>query len=392
MENLPAQPVQQEMEFSDYTIALFYVQHKAYFIPRHACERIGLSWSSQAKKLRDNPQEFECITIETLGDDGRPRPTLGMPARNFNKWIMGVNAVNVRGEGAERKRAILKVYQEQLTDWLHARDFLDREEIAAVEQVAADRGACLVALDQPTMTISDLLALPSSPQLEAWRTNRVMQLTDQQLGFCTAAQIGRREPLTLNAFYHRWVVEDSCDDRMVLLFDELDVPAAVQDYADQHGLCRPDIPQLELGFVQKARLLKGHIWFGQSIGDLVVRYNLPAGLIHQCMWELHCWLLGIFHENQVDLGPDPIDTIARKALLNRYYGMPEWIRKRDATFAVYNGCPDCGAWEIVSKNFQLHHPHYQTIGREHPYDLVPLCGPCHAKREQKRREESIVSA
>lgn len=372
--------VTKEFDFMGHKVVAVETDAGWVFSPRHFCENIGLNWPGQQKKIRDNAEKFSCMDIHTTGKDGKRYKMLMIPASRMDTWMMSINPKRVPDP---LKKKTLETYQAQLSDWLYARNFLSKEEIGAVQGVAVQRGAVGLSSE-----IDALIALPAgSPEMSQWKENRIIQLTDEHLGFVTPAQIGRREPLTPNAFYNRWVIENSCDDRMLMLFPELDHQIAIQKYAIDHGIARPKIPQIELGFSQKAKLAKGNIQFNQSIGYMVVTYNYPAELIHKSIWEINCYLIGVFYQNQVDLGPDPLDWPARKLRYWGYLKTDAWKYKRDAFFAVFNCCVDCGlphGWEVVSRNFELHHPQYQTVGQEHPYDLVPLCKTCHQKREDKR--------
>jgi hypothetical protein len=379
--------VTKEFDFMDRKVVAVEQDQMWYFSPRHFCENIGLNWPGQQKKIRDNTEKFSCMDIHTTGKDGKHYKMLMIPATRMDTWIMSISPRKIKDLN---KREIVEAYQSQLSDWLYARKFLTREEVAAVESVALSRGA--VGL---TPEIDSLISLPAeSPGMSQWRESRIIQLTDEHLGFISSTQIGRKERLTPNAFHQRWVIENSCDDRMMMLFPELTNTLHIHKYAVDHGMFREEISQISLGFSQKARLAKGHIQFNQSIGQLVVTYNYPASLIHKSIWETNCFLIGVFYQNEVDLGPDPIDWEERKIRYRRYTRDTEqWRIKRDAFFAVFNCCVDCGlphGWEIVSRNFELHHRHYQTVGREHPHDLVPLCGTCHQAREKKRKRSFVL--
>lgn len=383
--------VVKRLDFIDNTIdvEVFSKDDEPYFNPRRACEHMQLSWGSQWTKIKKHPERYSWIEVSTKGRDGKTYTMVGMPARQFNRWVLDINPDYIKGKNAETKKDLVRKYQSQLEEWLHARNFLTREEIATVQDVAVSRGA--VGL---TVEIDSLIAMPTStPELAKWRDDRVVQLTDEHLGFVTPQLSTRKSELTPNSFHRRWVVEGSCDDRMIILLPELYNSGGIQKYAIEHGMSRKELPLLPLGFTQKAELAKRHIQFNHSIEYLVVAYNYPASLIHSSIWEMNCFLLGVFKQQEVLL-KDPIEWEARKEQYRHYtQKMHEWRLKREAFFAVFNCCIDCG-WpkgrEITSKNFEAHHHHYQTVGREHPYDLVPLCGPCHKVREHKRKKSYVL--
>ncbi len=60
-------------------------------------EDLGLSWASQAAKLRKNPQ-FSCSDIEAVGADGKSREMLSIPVKQLGMWLCTVNANRVKPE------------------------------------------------------------------------------------------------------------------------------------------------------------------------------------------------------------------------------------------------------------------------------------------------------
>jgi 5-methylcytosine-specific restriction endonuclease McrA len=67
-----------------------------------------------------------------------------------------------------------------------------------------------------------------------------------------------------------------------------------------------------------------------------------------------------------------------------YMGSPRWRAIRDWAFALHGGrCQECGA----TSGLEVHHLHYDTLGRERPEDLRVLCPGCHAAADRARADE-----
>jgi len=48
-------------------------------------------------------------------------------------------------------------------------------------------------------------------------------------------------------------------------------------------------------------------------------------------------------------------------------------------------CEVCG---VVPYRIEVHHKHYNTLGRENPSDLILLCPECHRVEDEKRIEKN----
>lgn len=73
-----------------------------------------------------------------------------------------------------------------------------------------------------------------------------------------------------------------------------------------------------------------------------------------------------------------------------YMNSPEWKSVRQKAFVAHGRkCQCCGA----TKNLEVHHRHYDTLGHERVEDLEVLCVACHdeahEEREDERREKAI---
>jgi hypothetical protein len=63
---------------------------------------------------------------------------------------------------------------------------------------------------------------------------------------------------------------------------------------------------------------------------------------------------------------------------------PHWRNlSRQVRIQRGNRCEACGAW-AVEKRLELHHLHYDTLGREQARDVKLLCADCHREADTER--------
>jgi hypothetical protein len=361
-----------------------------YFFPRHMCESLGVAWQVQQRKIAAEAEKFNCHHMVTVGKDNKKRKMLGIPATRINTWILGINASRVK----EESRAALRKYQDQLSDWLYEAGFLGavvNESVPANQMdnvIAAAKERAL----KKQLTIQDKLelvqSLPDTPQYADYKCERIQLITDVQLGVKSPALLG--EPLRINKqnFYRVYGIEGHCDDKIICSYPfDFSTPKDIRIYAKEANIKRADIPYPDISFAQGCEMTKAALKFKWNIADLVIKYNLPAELIQQKISLITFWLKGIFKENEIEVPLPPTrNQQTLGARLTTYRNTDEWWTKRNAYFTVFNCCVDCPpeiGWELASKNFNLHHLSYWTLGKEDPSDLVPLCKECHDKREAK---------
>ena len=58
-----------------------------------------------------------------------------------------------------------------------------------------------------------------------------------------------------------------------------------------------------------------------------------------------------------------------------------WKQLRQQMIASANGCERCF---LITDRLELHHKHYETLGREREQDLEVLCEACHKQADQQR--------
>lgn len=75
----------QEFDFMDHKILAVEKDAIWYFSPRHICADIGLTWPTQQKKLKNQADKFNCSLMATVGQDGKRREMLVLPADFIGK-------------------------------------------------------------------------------------------------------------------------------------------------------------------------------------------------------------------------------------------------------------------------------------------------------------------
>lgn len=80
----------------------------------------------------------------------------------------------------------------------------------------------------------------------------------------------------------------------------------------------------------------------------------------------------------------------RKMPYREYLKTPHWKKFRQKILRIAKfQCFDCGS---VNAPLEVHHLHYNTLGREKPRDCLVLCRGCHAARHSdKARQVDEIS-
>lgn len=71
-------------------------------------------------------------------------------------------------------------------------------------------------------------------------------------------------------------------------------------------------------------------------------------------------------------------VLSMSAKHSKYLRSKKWKKRRDKyrrTKMYLRGCAGCK----VKENLNVHHRHYETVGKERDIDLLPLCNKCHDK-------------
>lgn len=83
-------------------------------VARRLVENLGLSWGSQAEKLKD--RHFMCTVISTHDSSGREQEMLIIPMRRVNSYLARINPNKVREDLQEK----IRLYQDECADVLYS--------------------------------------------------------------------------------------------------------------------------------------------------------------------------------------------------------------------------------------------------------------------------------
>lgn len=103
------------IDFHGDQIVTFQKGGEPFVAMRRVVENIGLDWSSQRKKLSDDPR-FNCGYITTVGADGKTREMLAMPVAKLPLWLATINPNKIPDQ---TKRAKIELYQAESAIALH---------------------------------------------------------------------------------------------------------------------------------------------------------------------------------------------------------------------------------------------------------------------------------
>jgi hypothetical protein len=87
----------------------------AYVAMRPIVENIGIDWTGQSVKLRNQKDKFNCRDISMVAADGKVRKLLCLPLQKLNGWLFSINPAKVRDDIRDR----LIRYQEECFTALH---------------------------------------------------------------------------------------------------------------------------------------------------------------------------------------------------------------------------------------------------------------------------------
>ncbi|MFC1104957.1 phage antirepressor N-terminal domain-containing protein [Pasteurella multocida] len=86
-----------------------------YTAVRPIAEALGLSWSTQKRKLDNSMTKFSCVHMNTTGSDGKTYEMLCMPLKKLNGWLFSINPEKVR---SDLKEKVIQ-YQEECFEALY---------------------------------------------------------------------------------------------------------------------------------------------------------------------------------------------------------------------------------------------------------------------------------
>lgn len=121
IESSKSNPVNlQSVDFNGDNLVTFQVDGVPHAAMRPIVENLGLSWSTQQNKLKDQSAKFNCVHMNTVGADGKNREMLSMPVQRLPLWLASINANKIKDDA---KRHKIELYQakcaEALYDYWH---------------------------------------------------------------------------------------------------------------------------------------------------------------------------------------------------------------------------------------------------------------------------------
>lgn len=87
----------------------------AYVAMKPIVENLGMSWSTQVRKLMSTKQKFNCVHMNMVAMDSKLRDVLCIPLKKLNGWLFSINPAKVRDDIRDR----LARYQEECFTALH---------------------------------------------------------------------------------------------------------------------------------------------------------------------------------------------------------------------------------------------------------------------------------
>jgi hypothetical protein len=64
-----------------------------------------------------------------------------------------------------------------------------------------------------------------------------------------------------------------------------------------------------------------------------------------------------------------------------YLQSEHWKAFRKKVYSKRRHCQNCG----ITKNLNIHHKHYRTVGNESESDVIVLCNPCHFRFHSRKK-------
>lgn len=92
-------------DVSGTSVQLLWTDTTPTVVAKHLCEQFGLSWSRQAKVLKDPNGGFSCGLTAMTGADGKTYEMLSLSVADAVRWIMGITPAKVATMARERLEA-----------------------------------------------------------------------------------------------------------------------------------------------------------------------------------------------------------------------------------------------------------------------------------------------
>lgn len=135
----------------------------AYVAMKPIVENLGMSWSTQVRKLSATAAKFNCVHMNMVASDNKLRDVLCLPLKKLNGWLFSINPEKVRADIRDK----LIQYQEECFTVLH--DYWNKGEATNPRKATTAPGK--ITKEQQT-TIKELVmsrghSLPKDKQAKA---------------------------------------------------------------------------------------------------------------------------------------------------------------------------------------------------------------------------------
>ncbi|HCN5209602.1 TPA: phage antirepressor Ant [Escherichia coli] len=135
----------------------------AYVAMKPIVENLGMSWSTQVRKLSATAEKFNCVHMNMVASDNKLRDVLCLPLKKLNGWLFSINPEKVRADIRDK----LIQYQEECFTVLH--DYWNKGEATNPRKATTAPGK--ITKEQQT-TIKELVmsrghSLPKDKQAKA---------------------------------------------------------------------------------------------------------------------------------------------------------------------------------------------------------------------------------
>ena len=150
------------------------------------CEAIGIAWTSQYLKLKNDPK-FNCYDHHHSSADGKQRVMLTLPAKEIQGWLFSIHSGKVRKD----IRPLLLEFQKHCFDVIYAATSgaVNAEVMAAMQ----------IQMDKLTALVRDLITRDNLREQEMAARNAKDAVQDLEL------QALRKE----NAEYHNLSISNA---------------------------------------------------------------------------------------------------------------------------------------------------------------------------------------
>lgn len=142
----------QTISFHGSDLITLKVEDVIYTAVRPIAEALGLSWSTQKRKLDSSMRKFNCVHMNTVAEDGKIRQMLCMPIKKLNGWLFSINPEKVRSDLKEKVICYQEECFEALYNYWH---FGKAERKTTVDERTGLRNAVNMLVSKKGLIYSD---------------------------------------------------------------------------------------------------------------------------------------------------------------------------------------------------------------------------------------------